>query len=114
MVMATALLFLATLACQPPAGSAGAAGPDSPSGAATAGGSVSTLERGLSDNSAAASADDGSPSDSGTAASADSDFGEVDPIDDPFGLIAPAFQGIGFQNHSTTCDPFDEAYGTCL
>ena len=40
--------------------------------------------------------------------------GGVEAIDDPFRFIGPAFSGIGLETHSTACDPFDDAYGSCL
>ena len=88
-VMITALLLLATIACQPPAG---------PSGNA-----LNALESDFSDAPVAAGAEE-EPGDGG------GDFGAADSVDDPFRLVAPALQGIGFESHSATCDPFDEAY----
>ena len=94
------LVLVATLACQPPAGPAA--------------GGVSTLEEGLSDAPASGASQELASGSSAASGGVDSDLGEVDAVDDPFGLIAPTFQSIGIQSHSTTCDPFDEAYGTCL
>lgn len=41
-------------------------------------------------------------------------FGDQREIDDPFTVIGPAFSGLGLQPYSSDCDPFEEKYGTCL
>lgn len=99
-IVSIASIALGGLACQPASGPA-------------QGGSVNALETGFSDETPLADNDESSSAGSFTA-SGDSDFGSAGGIEDPFEVIGPAFQGIGFQSHSSTCDPFDEAYGTCL
>ena len=32
----------------------------------------------------------------------------------PLGLLAPTFPTLGLDIYSTSCDPFDDPYGTCL
>jgi len=43
--------------------------------------------------------------------SPDGSFGGTAEIDDPFAAIGPA---LGFQSYSSSCDPFEDTYGTCL
>ena len=108
-VMATALILLVTMACQPAAGRSGEA---DNGGQGT---SLNALDAGFA---TVENENDGEPSenaDSGiSAAAGEGDFGGGDTVEDPFGAIGPAFQGLGFQSHTAACDPFDEAYGTCL
>ncbi len=100
------LVLLVIGGCQPPA---------APSNASSA---VNALETSFSDTPAPAKeGPDSAAQDSDSVAGAvpaDSDFGDANEVENPFGLISPAFQGIGLQTYSTACDPFDEAYGTCL
>lgn len=107
-VMATALILLMTLACQPPAGGPG--GTDNGS----QGTSLNALDAGFAPVENENNGESAEAADSGGSAAGDSDFTGGDTVEDPFAAIGPAFQGFGFQGHSAACDPFDEANGTCL
>lgn len=111
-VIASILLILITLGCHAPAGSAGSAGSASSNAAPTP---VAAFEQAFAEVPAGEPALDSSSAGgtvSGTAA--DSDFSGVGDVDDPFAAIGPAFSGLGFQTYSSGCDPFEDAYGTCL
>ncbi|MCP4201027.1 MAG: hypothetical protein GY769_03745 [bacterium] len=103
-MIAGILLVLMAIGCDAPADSAG----------------VATIEQTFVDatvveSSEAEDAEQGLVAEeAASAASSESAFGEVGEVDDPFAAIGPAFSGLGFQTHSSACDPFEDEYGTCL
>lgn len=103
-MIAGILLILMAIGCDAPADSAG----------------VATIEQTFVDTPAVESseAEDAElgvvAEEAASAASAAGAFGEIGEVDDPFAAIGPAFSGLGFQTHSSDCDPFEDEYGTCL
>ncbi len=118
-IMASVFLILMMIGCDARAGSTGAS---SPAGTAGAAGSGTSFEQTLVDEPAnetigepaGESASEGSAGATASGASSDSGFGGGGGVDDPFAVIGPAFSGLGFQTYSSSCDPFEDAYGTCL
>ena len=103
-MLASILLILMMIGCDPPAGSTGA---------------VATFEPTLVDDRASEppsepTLEPGALSGSVSGTPANSNFGAAPELDDPFAVIGPAFSGLGFQNYSSGCDPFEDTYGTCL
>ena len=112
-VIAGILLILMTIGCEAPADSVGASGgPGSP-------GAIETVEQAFVDVAAAekigeSSSEPGIVGETPAGASVDGGFRGGDEVQDPFAAIGPAFSGLGFQTYSSGCDPFEDAYGTCL
>ena len=103
-VIASIVLILITIGCGAPVGSAG---------------SEQSLVTDPPGGSLAASVTDPAgesrqPGDLGSGAASGGGFGGGREIDDPFAVIGPAISGLGFQNYSSGCDPFEDTYGTCL
>ena len=96
-VISSILFILMTIGCQVPAGSVDTS---TQSGVSGDPGAVDTFEQTLADLPVGQSSTGGSV--------------VSDNLEDPFAAIGPAFSGLGFQTHSSGCDPFEDAYGTCL
>ena len=94
--LAIATLYFA--ACGGPAGTNGAVGA-----------AIDPAFSGVSPAGADWRADDDSGD--GDSAVVETDF---EGTDDPFAFVGPAFSGVGLAIHSNSCDPFDNAYGSCL
>lgn len=110
-VIVAIFLILMTIGCDAPADSASQPGSPGSSGSPGSPGSITTLEQTLVDAPASESR---GADETVSGASADSNLGDLGEVDDPFAAIGPAFSGFGFQSYSSDCDPFEDAYGTCL
>lgn len=97
------LLILMTMGCDAPAGSAATNSPTS----------TAAIEQALVEPPAGEQVN-AEPTLSGDSGDGFGTLGELDDVDDPFASIGSAFSGLGFQSYSSSCDPFEDAYGTCL